>query len=120
MSGTTGIGFQGSSVGKRWMPEWEKSDGATRVIRVTIYAKTGRLLFVLSNQIGSVNGVRRFPCIVTFGVSFPPDQELELFVSPRIAMCLDRLHLIFFFSGDKVRQWSGEVGAMCGSFAIGR
>ena len=120
MSGTIGIGFQGSSVDGMWMPEWEKSDRATRVIWVTIYAKVGRPLFVLFDQIWGVDGVGRFPGIVTLRISFPPDQELESFVSPKIAMCLDGLHFIFFFSADKVRWWSGEVRAVCGSFAIGR
>ena len=73
MSGTIGIGFQGSSVDRMWMPEWEKSDRATRVIWVAIYAKVGRPLFVLFNQIWGVDGVSRFPSIVTLRVSFPPD-----------------------------------------------
>ena len=120
VSGTIGIGFQGSSVGKRWMPEWVKSDRATRVIRVAIYAKVGRPLFVLFYQIWGVNGISGFPCVIAFRISFPPDQELESFVSPEVAMCLDGLHLVFFFSADKVRWWSGEVGAVCRSFAIGR
>ena len=76
MSGMIGIGFQGSSVGKRWMPVWGKSDGATRVIWVTIYAKVGRPLFILLDQIGSVDRVSRFPGVVAFWVSFPLDQEL--------------------------------------------
>ena len=46
MSGTMGIGFQGSSVGKTWMPEWEKSDGATRVMGAAIYAKVGCPLLI--------------------------------------------------------------------------
>ena len=29
VSGTIGIGFQVSSVGRTWMPVWVKSDGAT-------------------------------------------------------------------------------------------
>ena len=120
MSGTIGIGFQGSSVGKMWMPEWMKSDGATRVIWVAIYAKVGRLLLVLFNQIWGMYRVSWFPRVVTFRIPFPPDQELESFVSPEIAMCLDGLHLVFFFSTDKVRWWSGEVRAVCGGFAIGR
>ena len=120
VSGTIGIGFQGSSVDKTWMPEWVKSDGATQVIRVTIYAKTGRPLFVFFYQIWGMNGASGFPCVVTFGVPFPPDQELESFVSPKVVMCLDGLHFILFFSADKVRWWSGEVRAVCGSFAIGR
>ena len=120
VSGTIGIGFQGSSVGRMWRPEWVKSDRATRVIRVAIYAKAGRPLFVLFYQIWGMDGVRGFPGIVTLRVSFPPDQELESFVSPEVAMCLDGFYLVFFFSADKVRWWSGEVGAVCRSFAIGR
>ena len=120
MSGTMGIGFQGSSVGRMWMPEWVKSDGATRVIWVAIYTKVGHPLFVLFDQIWGVNGVGRFPCIVALWVSFPLDQELESFVSPKVAVCLDGLHLVFFFSADKVRWWSGEVRAVCRSFAIGQ
>ena len=120
MSGTIGIGFQGSSVGRRWTPEWGKRDRATRVIWVTIYTEVGRPTFVLFNQIWGMNGVSGFPCVVTFRVSFPLDQELESFVLPEVAMCLDGFHLILLFSADKVRWWSGEVWAVCGSFAIGR
>ena len=117
--GTIGIGFQGSSMGKTWMPEWVKSDGATRVIWIAIYAEVGRPLFVFFNQIWGMNRVHGFPSIVALRVSLPLDQELESFVSPEVAMCLNGLHLILFFSTDKVRWWSGEVGAMHGSFAIG-
>ena len=120
MSGTIGIGFQGSSVDKTWMPEWVKSDGATRVIWVAIYAKVGRPLFVLFYQIWGVNGAGGFPCVIAFRVSFPPDQELESFVSPKVAVCLDGFHFVFLLSADKVRWGPGEVGAVCRSFAIGR
>ena len=119
VSGTIGIGFQGSSVGKTWMPEWVKSDGATRVIRAAIYAKVGCPLFVLFDQIWGADGVSRFPRVVTFRIPFPPDQELESFVPPKVAMCLDGFHLIFFVPVDKVRWWPGEVRTVCGSFAIG-
>ena len=102
------------------MPEWVKSDRATRVIRVAIYAKVGRPLFVLFYQIWGMDGICGFPGVIAFWVSFPPDQELESFVSPKVAVCLDGLHLVFFLSTDKVRWWSGEVRAVCGSFAIGR
>ena len=120
MSGTIGIGFQGSSVDKTWMPEWVKSDRATRVIWVAIYAEAGRPLFVLFDQIGCMDGVCGFPGVIALRVTLPPDQELESFVSPKVAMCLDGLHFIFLFSPDKVRWWSGKVGAVSGSFAIGR
>ena len=115
-----GIGFQGSSVGKTRMPEWEKSDGTTRVIWVAIYAKVGRPLFVFFHQIRSVDRVSGFPGVIALGVSFPPDQELESFVLPKVAVCPDGLHFVLLFSTNKVRWWSGEVRAMCGSFAIGR
>ena len=120
VSGTIGIGFQGSSVGKMWMPEWGEGDGATRVIWVAIYAEVGRPLFVLFNQIWGMNGVSGFPGVIALWVSLPPDQELESFVSPEVAMCLDGLHFVFFFSADKVRQWLGEIRAVCRSFAIGQ
>ena len=73
MSGTMGIGFQGSSVGKMWWPEWGKRDRAARVIRVAIYVKAGCPLFVLFDQIRCMDGVGGFPGIVTFWVSFPLD-----------------------------------------------
>ena len=120
MSGTIGIGFQGSSVGRMLMPEWVKSDGATRVIRVAFYAKAGRSLFVLFYQIGGMDGVGGFPGVIAFRVSLPPDQELQSLVSPKVVVCLDGLHLIFFLPTDKVRWWSGEVWTVCGGFAIGR
>ena len=87
VSGTMGIGFQGSRLGS--LPEWGKSDRAARVIRVTIYAKTWRPLFVLLDQIGSVYGVSGFPCVVTWGVSFPLDQELELLVPAEVPVTAD-------------------------------
>ena len=44
VSGTMGIRFQGSRLEN--LPEWRKDDGAARVIRVAIYAKSWRPLFV--------------------------------------------------------------------------
>ena len=103
MLGMIGIGFQGSSVGMMWMPEWGKDDRATWVIRTVIYTKARHPLFVLFDQIGCMDRVSGFPCVVTLRVSFPLDQELEPFVSPEVAMCLDWLHFVFFFSTNKVR-----------------
>ena len=87
MSGTMGIGFQGSRLGS--LPEWGKDDGATRVIRVTIYAKSWCPLFVFFDQIGGMYGVRGFPCIIARSVAFPPDQELELLVPAEIPVTAD-------------------------------
>ena len=87
VSGTMGIGFQGSRLGS--LPVWGKDDGATRVIRVAIYAKTWRPLFVLFDQIGSMYGVCGFPCVVARSIAFPPDQELELLISAEVPVTAD-------------------------------
>ena len=87
MSGTMGIGFQGSRLGS--LPQWGKGDGATRVIRVAIYAKSRRPLFVLLDQIRSVYGVCGFPCVIAWGIAFPPDQELELLVLAEVPVTAD-------------------------------
>ena len=84
VSGTMGIGFQVSR-----LPEWGKSDRATRVIRVAIYAKSRRPLFVLFDQIRGMNGVCGLPCVVAWGIPFPPDQELELLVLAEIPVTAD-------------------------------
>ena len=87
VSGAMGMGFQGSRLGS--LPEWGKDDGATRVIRAAIYAKSWCPLFVLPNQIGCMHGVRGFPCVIAWGVAFPPDQELELLVPAKIPVTAD-------------------------------
>ena len=87
VSGTMGIGFQGSSLGS--LPEWGEDDRATRVIRVAIYAKSWRPLFVLLYQIGGVYGLCGFPCVITRGITFPPDQKLELLVPAEVLVTAD-------------------------------
>ena len=87
VSGTMGMGFQGSRLGR--MPEWGKGDGTTRVIRVAIYAEPWRPLFVLFDQIGSMYGVSRFPCVIAWGIAFPPDQKLELLFLAEVPMTAD-------------------------------
>ena len=87
VSGTMGIGFQGSRLGS--LPEWGKDDRATGVIRVAIYAKPWRPLFVLFDQIGSMHGVSRFPCVITRSVASPPDQELKLLVPAEVPVTAD-------------------------------
>ena len=59
---------------------------------------------------------RRFPCVVTNGVSFPFDK-----IPVSLIPCLvahDHFYFIFFFTFDKVRGWFYEVGAMGLSLAI--
>ena len=87
VSGTMGIGFQGSRSGS--LPEWGKDDRATRVIRVAIYAKSWRPLFVLFDQIGGMHGVCGLPCVIARGIAFPSDQELELLVPAEIPVTAD-------------------------------
>ena len=87
VSGTMGIGFQGSRLGS--LPEWGEDDRATRVIRVAIYAKSWCPLFVLLDQIGSVYRVCGFPGVVAWGVTFPPDQELKLLVPAKVPVTAD-------------------------------
>ena len=87
VSGTMGIGFQGSRLGS--LPVWGEDDRATRVIRVAIYAETWRPLFVLFDQIGSVYRVSRFPCVITWSIAFPPDQKLELLVLAEVPVTAD-------------------------------
>ena len=87
VSGTMGIGFQGSRLGS--LPEWGKDDRATRVIRVAIYAEPWCPLFVFFDQIRSVYGVSGFPRVLTWGVAPPPNQELELLVSAEVSVTAD-------------------------------
>ena len=87
VSGTMGMGFQGSRLGS--LPEWGKGDGATRVIRVAIYAEPWRPLFVLFDQIGGMHGVCGFPCVIAWGIAFPPDQKLELLVPAEVPVTAD-------------------------------
>ena len=84
VSGTMGIGFQGSR-----LPEWGESDRATRVSWVAFYAKSRRPLFVLLDQIGGVHEVCWFPRVVARRGAFPPDQELELLVSAEVSVAAD-------------------------------
>ena len=60
-----------------------------------------------------------FPCIVTFRVSFPFDEILELSSPSMTSVVNDALHLIFLFSVNQVRWWSGEIGSVCCGFSIG-
>ena len=87
VSGTMGMGFQGSRLGS--LPEREKGDGTTRVIWVAIYVESWRPLFVLFDQIGGMYGIRGLPCVIAWGIAFPPDQELEFLVSAEVPVTAD-------------------------------
>ena len=59
---------------------------------------------------------RRFPCVVTNGVSFPFD-KVPVSLAPFL-VARDHFYLIFFFTFDKIRGWFHEVGAMGLGFTI--
>ena len=84
------------------------------------YASGGRLPVILFEQVRGVDLVSWFPRVVTVRVSFPFDQVLECSRPSMASMIDDLFHFIFFFSVDKVRWRSGEVGPVRVRFAIGR
>ena len=59
-----------------------------------------------------------FPCVITFGVSFPFDEILESSGPAMTSVVNNPLHFVFFFLIDQVRWWMGEVRSMCCSFLI--
>ena len=59
-----------------------------------------------------------FPCVVTFRVSFPFDEILELSSPTMMSVVDDMLHFVFLFTVNQVRWWSGEVGSVCCGFLI--
>jgi len=67
-----------------------------------------------------VDLVSWLPGVVAFRVPFPFDEVLEHSGSSMTSVVNNMFHLIFLFSIDKVRWWSGEVGAMRSRFLIGR
>jgi hypothetical protein len=71
------------------MPEWGKEDRATRVIRVAIYAKAGRPLFILHYQFRGMDCVSWFPCVIAFGISFLSDKKLELLAPSEVLVAAD-------------------------------
>jgi hypothetical protein len=61
----------------------------------------------------------RFPCVVTFGVSFPFDEILELSGMSMMSVVPYLLHFIFFFSADEFQGWPHVVSSMGSGFMIG-
>ena len=52
------------------------------------------------------------PLIVRIRISFPFYQVLLLLPAPIIALIQYLLHFVLFFFSDKVRWWSGIIGAV--------
>ena len=68
----------------------------------------------------SMHLVSWFPCVVTFGVSFPLDEILESSSPTMTSVVDDAFYFIFLFSINQVRWWSGEVRSVCCGFLVWR
>jgi hypothetical protein len=62
---------------------------------------------------------RRFPGVVTFGVSFPFDEVLEGSRSSMTSVANDALDFKLLFSINQIRRWTREVWSVGGRFLIG-
>ena len=87
------------------------------VVVSRFYVHYGRLSVIGFKDIRGMDVPGRFPGIVAFWVAFPFYEILQGLVTPKIPVITDLLHLVFRFAVDKVRWRSGEVRAVCGSFA---
>jgi len=61
-----------------------------------------------------------FPSVIGFWIPLPFDQVLEGSRLPKMSVIDDLLDFVFFFSFDKVREWSRIVRSMGRHFAIRR
>jgi len=96
-----------------------ESDGVDNEKSSCLYTLKQSPLVVIMYQVGRMDICCRFPHVVTFRVSLPFDQVLKDPVSPRIPVILYLLHLILRFITDQIWRRLGEVGPVCGRFAIG-
>ncbi len=74
---------------------------------------------IMLGEFRGVDLVSWFPCVVTFGVSFPFDQILKPFRSSELSVCDDSFDFVFFFPVDEIWGWLGEVWAVRSCFVIG-
>jgi len=70
------------------------------------------VLVIKFDEVRCMDLIGIFPSIVTFGVSFPFDEILELSRVSMMSVASYQLHFVFRFSINQVRRWSGEVGAV--------
>ena len=70
------------------------------------------------DEFRSMHLISWFPCVVTFGVSFPFDEILELSGLAMTSVVYYALHFVLLFAIDQVRWWSGEIGSVCCGFSI--
>ncbi len=73
---------------------------------------------IMLDKVRGVDVVSWLPCVVTFGVSLPFDEILELLRSSKLSVCDDSFNFVLIFSVNEVRGWSGKVWAMCRCFMI--
>jgi hypothetical protein len=64
------------------------------------------------HKVRGVDVISWFPCVMCFGVSFPPDSILEFLVASKMPHTYNTFHFSFFFSIDKVRRGFWKVTAI--------
>jgi hypothetical protein len=69
-------------------------------------------LMVKFDECWSMDLIGVFPSVVALRVALPLDQILQGLAPPPGLVGTYLLHLIFFFSVNQIRWWSGEVGAV--------
>jgi len=73
---------------------------------------------IMLDNFRHVDLVSWFPCVVTFGISFPFYEVLKSFRSSELSVCNDSFDFVFLFSVNEVRGWSGEVWTVRSCFII--
>ena len=62
----------------------------------------------------------QFPRVVTFQISFPLQEILQLLSSPMTLVVPDGLDFVLFFPSDKIGWWSQKVWTMRFRLLVGR
>jgi len=73
---------------------------------------------IMLDKFRGMNLISRFPCVVAFRVALPFDEILELLLLSELLVCDYPFNLVFVFSVNEVRWWSGKVGAVGLCFMI--
>jgi hypothetical protein len=91
---------------------WERMRFCASCTLVYVFSVVGL------QQIGCMNVIGWFPCVIAFGVSLPFDKILQGATAPEVVVIPNGLHLVLHFSFYKVQWWLGEVWAMLCHFVI--
>jgi hypothetical protein len=78
----------------------------------SFYAFKVMALVILFQEVGCVQLIFWFPCVICFWIPFPFEEILESFVLPKVAVTSDGFHFVSHFSIDQVRRRPHEVGAV--------